>query len=532
MVTTTPNATHNWPAAHTSSQRAWRVGLNVAVGVVAALSLIPFIYLLVRASDKPFSEISALLLRTKTLEVLTTTALLVTCVVVITLTLGVAIASGLHFVALPFRRLLIIPTVLPLAIPSYVFTYTWVALIPSFSGFAAAVFILSLSTIPYIILATLAGLRSVDGSQIEVARSLGLNYRQTFTRVIWPQIKGHVSAGALLVGLYTMSDFGAVSLLNVETLTVTIQNMYRASYDRSAAAVISFVLIAFSILFVFGDEAIKRRSAKGQIVKTFSVKNSLICKNYLRVSITAVILIFTIIAVIIPFYVLFSRFFSNPVPIDYTDLARATFATISVAAVGALIALLLSAPIGLLLSGKMTKFGQISNKIIVIGHALPGVVVGLALVSVGSKLGPLYQTTLLLAFAYALLFLAKSVISMSSSLARVPSGVKDVAATLGMNPWSVVRKVIAPIAAPGIGVGTILVFLTAMKELPATLMLRPTGFETLATNIWSAGSINRFNEAAPYALILVLVAAIPTFLISRPDHDDRAYIDNSAGGDK
>jgi len=121
---------------------------------------------------------------------------------------------------------------------------------------------------------------------------------------------------------------------------------------------------------------------------------------------------------------------------------------------------------------------------------------------------------------------------MSSSLARVPSGVKDVAATLGMNPWSVVRKVIAPIAAPGIGVGTILVFLTAMKELPATLMLRPTGFETLATNIWSAGSINRFNEAAPYALILVLVAAIPTFLISRPDHDDRAYIDNSAGGDK
>jgi iron(III) transport system permease protein len=488
--------------------------------------------LLVRASDKPFSEISALLLRTKTLEVLTTTALLVTCVVVITLTLGVAIASGLHFVALPFRRLLIIPTVLPLAIPSYVFTYTWVALIPSFSGFAAAVFILSLSTIPYIILATLAGLRSVDGSQIEVARSLGLNYRQTFTRVIWPQIKGHVSAGALLVGLYTMSDFGAVSLLNVETLTVTIQNMYRASYDRSAAAVISFVLIAFSILFVFGDEVIKRRSAKGQIVKTFSVKNSLIRKTYLRVSITVVIVIFTIIAVIIPFYVLFSRFFSNPVPIDYADLARATFATISVAAVGALIALLLSAPIGLLLTGKMTKFGQISNKIIVIGHALPGVVVGLALVSVGSKLGPLYQTTLLLAFAYALLFLAKSVTSMSSSLARVPSGVKDVAATLGMNPWSVVRKVIAPIAAPGIGVGTILVFLTAMKELPATLMLRPTGFETLATNIWSAGSINRFNEAAPYALILVLVAALPTFLISRPDHDDRAYIDNSAGGDK
>ena len=121
---------------------------------------------------------------------------------------------------------------------------------------------------------------------------------------------------------------------------------------------------------------------------------------------------------------------------------------------------------------------------------------------------------------------------MSSSLSRVPSSVKEVAATLGMNQWSVVRKVIAPIAAPGIGIGTILVFLTAMKELPATLMLRPTGFETLATQIWSAGSINRFNEAAPYALILVLVAAIPTFLISRPDQADRTYLQENLGGEK
>jgi iron(III) transport system permease protein len=91
----------------------------------------------------------------------------------------------------------------------------------------------------------------------------------------------------------------------------------------------------------------------------------------------------------------------------------------------------------------------------------------------------------------------------------------------------VMKRVIAPIAAPGIGLGTILVFLTAMKELPATLMLRPTGFNTLATEIWSAASINRFNEAAPYALILVLVAAMPTFLISRPDKADRAYIQES-----
>jgi iron(III) transport system permease protein len=170
--------------------------------------------------------------------------------------------------------------------------------------------------------------------------------------------------------------------------------------------------------------------------------------------------------------------------------------------------------------------------VITIGHGLPGVVVGLALVSIGSKIGAIYQTIFLLSFSYALLFLAKLVASVSASLARVPSGVKDVASTLGANQWMVIKRVVVPIAAPGIGLGTILVFLTAMKELPATLMLRPTGFETLATQIWSSASINRFNEAAPYALILVLIAALPTFLISRPDKADRAYIQESTRGEK
>ena len=223
---------------------------------------------------------------------------------------------------------------------------------------------------------------------------------------------------------------------------------------------------------------------------------------------------------------------SNRVAIQWGELANTSISTILVAAFGALIALVLSAPLGIVLSGAKTRTGRYAQRVITIGHGLPGVVIGLALVSIGSKLGALYQTTFLLAFAYALLFLAKAVASMSSSLSRVPTNVKDVAATLGMNQWQVIKKVVTPIAAPGIGLGTILVFLTAMKELPATLMLRPTGFDTLATQIWSAAAINRFNEAAPYALILVLIAAVPTFLISRPDKSDRTFIQDNARSQK
>jgi iron(III) transport system permease protein len=532
MPTTIAEGTRTALTKGARNQRAIRGVLNGAVTIVAALALIPVVYLLVRSSEKPVNEIAQLLVRPKTLEVLLTTSALVFGVVFITVSLGVALACGLHFVRLPMRRILIIPAVLPLAIPSYVFTYTWIALVPQFSGFLAAVFILSVTTLPYVILATLSGLRTVDGAQIEVARSLGLSIPQTFRRVVFPQVKGHISAGALLAALYTISDFGAVSLLNVETLTVTIQNMYRASYDRSAAAVISLVLIAFSTLVVLADEKVKQKSPDEGMVKLYSTKNSLIKRVWLRVAVIAVLTVFSLVAVVIPFFVLISRFMSNRVAIQWGELASTSISTILVAAFGALIALVLSAPLGIILSGTKTRTGRYAQRIITIGHGLPGVVIGLALVSIGSKLGALYQTTFLLAFAYALLFLAKAVASMSSSLSRVPTNVKDVAATLGMNQWQVIKKVVTPIAAPGIGLGTILVFLTAMKELPATLMLRPTGFDTLATQIWSAAAINRFNEAAPYALILVLIAAVPTFLISRPDKSDRTFIQENARSQK
>jgi len=326
--------------------------LSLATAFVITLSMLPLFYLIVRAIQRPFEQTADLVLRDKTLEVVATTALLVVLVVLLTGIFGLAIASGLHFVELPLKPLLIIPVFLPLAIPSY----------------------------------------------------------------------GHLSGGLLLAGLYSMSDFGAVSLLNVDTLTVTIQNMYRASYDRTAAAVMSLVLIFLSALFVIGDEKIRQKNMKTKVINTLSI-----------------------------------------------------------------------------------------------------------IVSFSSRFDLIYQTTFLLAFAYALLFLAKSVATMSSSLAQVPAGAKEVAATLGLSRWAVLKNVIAPISSPGIALGTTLVFLTAMKELPATLMLRPTGFETLATQIWSYAAINRFNEAAPYALILIAIAAIPTFILSRPDKADRIQLSQGFG---
>ena len=491
-------------------------GLRALVaGVLITISQ-PLIYLFIRASDKSGQEIVSLLTRQKTLDVLALTLLLLVVVVLVNVFLGTAIAAGLHYVKIPYPRILLVSTILPLAIPSYVFTYTWMAIFPALEGVWAAAFILSLSTMPYMILAVSISFQRIDSGLIEVARSLGLSKAAVFTRVILPQVRRSISAGALLSGLYVLSDFGAVSLLNVETLTVSIQNLFKSSYDRGAASVIGILLFFAAAIFVLFESILKGRDFESRGAEGFQERIRRISNPALSVFTILVIALYGLLAVVVPFYVLISRYLQNPGVVAFSDLFSAALSTVSVAGLGAFIAFSLSLPLALLATQGPSAFAAISGKVILISHALPGVVVGLALVSFGSRLGPLYQSVFLLAFAYAVLFLAKSVASTSAALTLVSPQLKEVAATLGKSKSSIAMQVVFPIALPNLALGVLLVFLTAMKELPATLMLRPTGMDTLATEIWSFAAISRFNEAAPYALLLVIIAAIPTFILTIP----------------
>ena len=491
-------------------------GLRALVaGVLITISQ-PLIYLFIRASDKSGQEILALITRQKTLDVLALTLLLLLIVVLVNVFLGTAIAAGLHYVKIPYPRILLVSTILPLAIPSYVFTYTWMAIFPGLEGVWAAAFILSLSTMPYMILAVTISFQRIDSGLIEVARSLGLSKPAVFTRVILPQVRRSISAGALLSGLYVLSDFGAVSLLNVETLTVSIQNLFKSSYDRGAASVIGILLFLAAAIFVLFESILKGRDFESRGAEGFQERIRRVSNTGLSVFTILVIALYGFLAVVIPFYVLISRYLQNPSVVAFSDLFSAALSTVSVAGLGAFIAFILSLPLALLATQGPSAVAAISGKVILISHALPGVVVGLALVSFGSRLGPLYQSIFLLAFAYAVLFLAKSVASTSAALTLVSPQLKEVAATLGKSKSSIAMQVVFPIALPNLALGVLLVFLTAMKELPATLMLRPTGMDTLATEIWSFAAISRFNEAAPYALLLVIIAAIPTFILTIP----------------
>jgi iron(III) transport system permease protein len=489
------------------------IGLS---SIVLALTFIPLIYLVIRAAEKPGEQITELLFRQRTLEIIATTAVILIAVVLINVLIGTLIATGIHFVRLPYAHLLIIPMILPLAIPSYVFTYTWLALIPRLSGILGAIFILVLTTLPYMMLSVVIALRRLDTGLIEVARTLGLSKVSILLRVIVPQIRGAISAGSLLSGLYVLSDFGAVSLLNVTTLTVSIQNLFKSTYDRSGAAIMALILVLASTVFIALESGLKRKQESESATRRSGTKHLRINNSSAKITLLVLVGLYTAIAVFVPVSVLFSRFFSNAVPINWGELLTAAISTVTIAASGAALALLFSLPLGALIAQGNNRFSIFAERAVLISHALPGVVVGLALVSLGSKLGPLYQSTALLAFAYAILFLAKAVAAMSNSLQLVSPAVKEAAATLGKDRAAIARTVTFPIAFPSIALGTLLVFLTAMKELPATLMLRPIGMETLATQVWTYAAVSKFNEAAPYALLLILIAAVPTFLLSLP----------------
>ncbi len=203
-------------------------------------------------------------------------------------------------------------------------------------------------------------------------------------------------------------------------------------------------------------------------------------------------------------------------PLSWTELAIAALTSIGVATAGAILAVLLALPVGVLAARYRTRGVRTIETAAYSGHALPAVVVGLSLVFLTLAVFPAaYQTVFILAFAYAVLFLPKAIGATRSATASVSPVLEQTARTLGRGPLRAWTGTTLRLTLPGIAAGGLLVLLTAMKELPATLMLRPTGLDTLATELWSRTEIAAYGSAAPYAIALVVLAAVPAWLLSR-----------------
>jgi iron(III) transport system permease protein len=315
-----------------------------------------------------------------------------------------------------------------------------------------------------------------------------------------------------------LSDFGAVALFRVDAFTRVIYASYRASFDRTSAAVLALVLVALAALLVIIERRVRGRSRRYRTSSgTARRATDVVLPGRWHVLGVGLLVAYVGLAIVVPVVSLLIRLSEGSRrPLDIVELLSATVTSAGVSLVGAILAVLLAFPVAVLAARYRGKGIAVVETAAYSGHALPGVVVGLSLVFLTlSVLPAAYQTVATLAFAYAVLFLPKSIGATRSAVAAVPPVLEQTARTLGRSPFAAWRSTTLAVAWPGVAAGGLLVLLTAMKELPATLMLRPTGMDTLATELWTRTSVAQFAEAAPYAVSLVLLAAVPAFVLAR-----------------
>jgi iron(III) transport system permease protein len=487
-----------------------------AVGA-SAVALIPLVYLAVRVGEAGAARFADELFTTRTAVLAGRSLALAAIVTAACAVLGVASAFLVTRTDLPARRAFGVVSALPLAVPTYIAGFAWVSTVDGFTGFWDAALVLTLCSYPYVFLAAVAALTGADPAQEEVARSLGDGPWRCFTRVTLRQIRPAVAAGALLVALYVLSDFGAVSIVRVDVFTRAIFTAMNLGFDPTGALVLATLLVALSAGLLIGEMMTRRRGARYARIGGSGRPPTRIALGRWRWPAVGLMALVAALALGVPAVALL-RWAVEGVsrPGSLAEVAVAAGNSLWVSAFGAALTLLLALPIGLLAARSPGPVATMLDRLAYLPHALPGLVIGLSLVFFGINVAyVLYQTVWLLALAYATLFLPLAVGVVGAAAAQAPPSLEEVARSLGRPPLYVLRTITLPLAAPGLGAGAALVFLTCVKELPATLLLRPTGFDTLATELWTNTSVAAYAAAAPYALLLVLVAAVPTWWLSK-----------------
>lgn len=485
-------------------------------GAVALAALLPVAYLVIRAGGGGWAPVAHTLFLERTARLLARSLGLAAAVSVASAVVGIALAWLTVRCDLPGRRVWRVVVALPLAVPSYVAAFALVSTAPDLAGFLPTFAVLTLLSYPYVFLPVAAVLEHADPALEDAARSLGDGPLAAFRRVTLRQIRPAAATGSLLVCLYVLSDFGAVSILRFDTFTRVIYQSYQSSFDRRPAAILGCLLLVFTLAILVA-EARTRGRARYYGSRGARRRPPLVRLGRWRWVALAVPVAVTGMALAVPLGTAL-RWLAESVraSVDLARIGRAGGATVVASGLGAAVTALAAVPVGLLAARSRSRVAGIIERSAFVGHALPGIVVALALVFFTVRfLNPLYQRLPVLIFAYGVLFLPLAVSSVYGSALQAPPALDEVARSLGKRPFQVFTTITAPLIAPGVGAGAALVFLTCLKELPATLLLGPTGFETLATRVWSATQAGAYGDAALPALLLVGAGVLPTWALTR-----------------
>ena len=499
----------------------------------AALILLPLGYVTSQAlSADP--AVWSRLWTTRIPELLTNTIWLAASVACLTLLLGVSTAWLVTRVEVPGRRLWEGALVLPLAMPTYVLAYIYSYLL-GFGGpvehiwqlvagpqarifsphsYLGATLVMTLDTFPFVYLLSRSALLNLNVSFEEVSRASGISRMKTLWLVTLPLMRPSIAAGLALVILYVVSDFGAVSLLRYQTLTYAVFQQMTGRSDNTAASILSLLLVGLALLFLVTERWFRHRSRFYQTTgryrrperHRFGWLGTTLVTGYLALVVGA--------SFGLPAYllVIWSLSPEAQATIDnrfFGFLWNSGFLAACAATGGVLIGL----PLAYMANRRPSWLNLGCLQAAYAGYVLPGPVAALAVLVLCLNLTPfLYGSVLVLIVAYVIHFLPAGLQSLEPALQQITPNLEEVARTLGLGVRQTWQRVTLPLMRNGFIVAWVLMFLQTMKELPATLLLRPVGFDTLAIRVWMEASEEYYQLAAPSALLIVLLG-LPTLLL-------------------
>lgn len=543
--------------------------LGVLATCVCVCAAVPLFYIVYHAAVAD-AALWQRLLRGRLPQLAGQTVALVAGVVVTTCVVGVSAAWLVERTDLPGRSIWRLLLSLPLAIPGYVVAVCYMFLLRrggfveqlamNHLGFARGEFplpplfslwgvtaIMSLYAFPFVFLAVSGSLRVQDGALEDAARVAGGTRLATFFRVTVPLLTPAIAGGVVLVGLYVFSDFGTVSLMRYQTFTTSIFREFAGVIGRGAASIMSLGLVVMILPLLFGQILVQRgrytRGAQWRPPRPIPL-------GRMRVPALAGILLLVLLSLVVPVLVLSGLTIQSVVAPSMVDqiwgvsalsVWRSGGNSLVLATGGATLAVLLALFPAILVVRYGGSYGRTLAFLGKTAFALPGMIVGLGFLMLFIRT-PIYATVAALVLALAFRLLPQTITLGEATLRMVPPSLEQAAQTAGRTPWATVWQVTVPLAVPGLLSAWSLAFVTAMKELPLLMMLRPPGFDTLPVRIWEAANDAVYTQAAPPALLLVVLTMCTLALVHRigrfgidtaagrsaPATSDRVY-DSSAG---
>jgi iron(III) transport system permease protein len=387
--------------------------------------------------------------------------------------------------------------------------------LPHVTGLMGAWITLTLSTYPYVFLITSAAMHRTDPALEEAARSLGSSPTRVFRTIVAPQLRPAIGAGALLVALYTLSDFGSVSLMRFDAFTRVIYAQYSGRLDRTPAIVLSIVLMLIAGVIIWAEQRTRGNGAYFSMKPTRppSVHRLTGAK---RLGAFAVLTIAIGLGAAIPILILLgwtgqSIQSGNGIFVSWP----AVIGSLTGATLAGIIAMMAAVPIVVLGVRYASRRTVWLERTVLFTFSLPHITIAIAVVAFTVKYArPVYQSLLVLVLVYAAVFLAQVTGPARASLLQVNPALEEASRSLGRGALGTMMRVTVPMMSKGLLAGGALVFVTTLKELPLTLLLAPTGFSTLAVRIWAAADELLYARAAASALILIAVSAVPIYYLS------------------